>query len=405
MTRNEPPTTPPCYRWTALASLLACTACTTDDAPSSNDGASSGPRYVIATAVSSDSGATTYVAVLDSLDMDELDLDHAREFGGWSDMGVIGDWVFVSSGEGPEIERFTVNGDRQLEEAGQISFLSYTADANFYNQTLVSPTKAYLTTDSGFVVWNPTTLEITGTLPYPDVFAAREGIEPYMVLDRGAVVRGDRLYVTLAWTDTEELHMLPDSRIVVIDTKTDQVVDVLDAPCPDVMVADRNEAGDLYFSNWVYSPGATILFDESPTCAVRMKAGSEELDDWSFDFANETGHEGAVLAYIGDEHWLYSSFLGEKSAYDPESDDWFDWLFGDTWQLTAFTPKTGTSSDVTGIGRNGGGYYSSRFDGITHLLIPENSYTATSIYALDADGAATRKLHTNGWATRLFKLK
>jgi hypothetical protein len=111
------------------------------------------------------------------------------------------------------------------------------------------------------------------------------------------------------------------------------------------------------------------------------------------------------MTYIGGDRWLYSSFLGDPEAYDPETDEWFDWLFGDTWQLQTFDPTTGGSASVSGIGKNGGGYYSARLDGTMHLLIPEEGYTKTTVYGLDANGAATRKLHTNGWATRLFKLR
>lgn len=385
--------------------LLASVGCSNDDGSSHGDQTPTEDLYVIATAVSDDSGANTYVAVLDSLAGEALDLSRAREFGGWSDMGVIGDWVFVSSGESPEIERFSVDANRELVDVQKVSFGNYTDDANFYNQILVNPNKAYLRSDSEFVIWNPTTLEITGTLPYPEIVAPKEGIEPYVALDRGAVVRGDRLYITLAWTDTQELNMLSQSHIIVIDTTKDKVVEVLDVPCPDIMVADRDDAGNLYFSNWVYSPGATLLYGDSPACAVRMKVGSDELDQWRFAFSEATGHEGAVMTYIGQDRWLYSSFLGDPDAYDPETDDWFDWLFGDTWQLQTLDPTKGTSSAVSGIGKNGGGYYSARIDGAMHLLIPENSYTETSIYGLDADGVATRTLHTSGWATRLFKLR
>jgi hypothetical protein len=362
-------------------------------------------RYVIATAVTDDSGgASTYVAVLDSLEADELDLSRASEFGGWSDMGVIGEWIFVSSGEAAEIERFTVNEDLLLEAAGAISFSNYTSDANFYAQELVSPTKAYLATGSEFVIWNPSTLEITGTLAFPDDVQPRDGIEPNLAVDRGAVVRGDRLYATLTWTDTENLNMLPDSRIVVVDVENDEVVDVLEVPCPDLNVADSDEEGNLYFSNWVYSPGATLLYGDEPACVVRIPAGSEQLDSFRYDYADATGHEGAVMSYLGDGKWLYSTFLGDPAEHDPD-DDWFDWLFGDTWQLDVLDVDNGTTTKVSGIPQNGGGYYASRFDDVTHVLIPEESYTATSVYALDSNGKATRKLHTRGWSTRLFKLK
>jgi hypothetical protein len=359
---------------------------------------------VLSTAVSTDSGSTTYVALLDNLEPQQLDLTRAREFGGWSDLAVIGGRVFVSSGEAPEVYRFNVGVGRELEDDGVISFASYVGDANFYNQEVVSPSKAYLVGENEFVIWDPSTLTVTGTLPFPEL-PAREGIEPFVALDRGGVVRDGRMYVAVTWSDTENLNMLPDSRIIVIDVERDQVVDVLTAPCVDLSVADSDEQGNLYFSNWVYSPGATLLYGDGRACTVRIGAGASTLDDWSLSYADITGREGAALAYAGEGKWLYSSFLGDPALYNPQTDDWFDWLFGDTWQLEVLDPVARTSTAVTGMPKNGGGYYSARFDGVTHVLVPGDSYQSTSIHALGADGTITDEIDTVGWATRLFKVR
>lgn len=362
------------------------------------------PVYVLSTAVSTDAGSTTYVALLDHLRSQELDLSRAREFGGWSDLAVIAGQVFVSSGEAPEVYRFEVTPELQLADAGQISFANYVGDANFYNQEVVGASKAYLLGENEFVIWNPSTLEVTGTLGLPEL-PAREGIEAYVALDRGAVVRDGRMYVAVTWSDTENLNMLPGSRILVIDVERDQIVGFLDAPCVDLSVADRDEQGNLYFSNWVYSAGATLLYGDSSACSVRIPAGSEALDDWSLKFADVTGREGAVLGYVGEGKWFYSSFLGDAAAYNPQTDDWFDWLFGDTWQLEVLDPATRTSQVISGLPRNGGGYYSARFDGVTHVLVPGDGYSTTSIHALGADGTITHEIDTPGWSTRLFKLR
>jgi hypothetical protein len=63
------------------------------------------PRYVIATAVSTDESSTTYVKTVPRLDGKKLSLADAREFGGWSDMKVLGRWVFVSGGEESTVQR------------------------------------------------------------------------------------------------------------------------------------------------------------------------------------------------------------------------------------------------------------------------------------------------------------
>lgn len=62
----------------------------------------------------------------------------------------------------PTVWRFTIDDDGRSVDEGIIDFGNYVNDANFYNQTLVSETKAYLIGEGEYIVWNPTTFEITG---------------------------------------------------------------------------------------------------------------------------------------------------------------------------------------------------------------------------------------------------
>jgi hypothetical protein len=98
----------------------------------------------------------------------------------------------VSHAEAPVVSRFSVGAEGALVDAGSISFANYVNDATFYSQEVVSATKAYLLGEGELIVWNPSTLEITGTLTLPEL-PAREGIQPYVALDRGAVARDGQL--------------------------------------------------------------------------------------------------------------------------------------------------------------------------------------------------------------------
>jgi len=42
---------------------------------------------------------------------------------------------------------------------------------------------------------------------------------------------------------------------------------------------------------------------------------------------------------------------------------------------------------------------------VTHVLVPGDSYSTTSIHALSADGTITHEIDTLGWSTRMFKLR
>ncbi len=387
---------------TALPLLVGLLAACSNAEKGAEGAESSGPLYATATSISTDSGSTTYVRVFSEFE-DELDLKTAREFPGWADLGTSGKYLFVSSGEGPTVERFTIGSAGGLEAAGKIDFGNHVQDASFYNQTIVSETKAYLVGDGEYIVWNPTSLEIVGTIPFPDDIVEREGIPGYVGMDRAAVLRDGLLYHTASWSDTESLKFLPDSRIIVLDTEKDEIVSVLTANCPDLAIADRDEVGNLYFSNWVWAPGALLTKGPS-TCAVRIPAGQDELDDWSLKYAEASGYEGATLGYLGNGSWIFSSFKNELASY-AEGDDPFDWLFGNFWELSTIDPETLETAPVSGLPQNGGGYYMSRFDDLSHLLIPGDGYTTTTISSVDDSGVATKLMHTEGWATRLFRVR
>jgi hypothetical protein len=382
-------------------SLLACG----DDKESA--GATLGAKYVLASGVSTDEGSTTYVTLLDSLDAQEgeVDFSKAREFAGWCDMRVIGDAVYVSRDEDPVVERFSVE-DGALVADGTIGFDQYSTTAQFYSQIVVSPTKSYLFTESKtHVVWNPTTMEITGTFTLPDQ-ELREGIAPSVGYDRAAIVRGNRVFAAVNWTDYENFILTPTSRIMVIDTDTDQVLNTFEVPCPNLDGVTSDEAGNLYFSNWVYSPGGTLVNQGAKACAVKIPAGQEQIDPaWTLTFADITGgHEGAALRYMGDGKALISVFYEDKKPYDPNVDEIFNWVFSDSWKFWMLDLETRTATPVETLGWHAGGYYESLIDNEMFLLVPGAGYATTDIYLLKGDASNEHRLKLRGWSTRLFPL-
>lgn len=384
----------------AVLALLGC-----DDDAKKAEASGDLPRYVIATAVSDAETSNTYVKTVAKLDGQELDLSDAREFGGWSDMKVIGGWVFVSGGEEPIVQRFSVSKSGELQEAGRIGFSDYGDYADLYMHVLISPTKAYFATDTEYVIWNPTTLEITGTLPYPE-FPTRENIEPFVAMDRGTILRGDKLYHAVSWTDTETYEMTGDSRVMIVDVKQDEIVDVIDVPCPDLNVATEDGDGNLYFSNWVYSPAATLINDNAKACVAKIPKGKDAIDaDWTVTFADETdGHEGANVVFWGSGKALFSVFREAENTLE-DMDDIFDWLFGkNSWDYASIDLKTQEVKTLPQLGTQGGGFYAYQLDEKLVLLSPQEDYASTAFVTVDKNGEATEVLRTDGWSTRIYAL-
>lgn len=385
---------------------LAASACSTaqvEDPPAALRCAES--CYVVATAVSDEDGANTYVKVIDHVDQGELDLSDAREFPGWSDMRVVGGKVFVSSGEEPIVYRFSVSDDGSLVEDGQLHFGNYSSMAAMYLHAFVADDKAYMFGDAGeYVVWNPTTLEITGTIPLPEL-TERDGYPWSPAYDTGMIVRDGRLYHTVGFMDYDTLEMSATSAIVVTDVATDTVVDVLDADCPYLNFASQGPTGDLYFSNWVYSPAATLLYDAAPACMVTIPAGATTLDPAPFVFADVTGgYEAAALTMLEDGDALLSVFVDDNAAFDPQTDDVYAWIFGANWKSYRLDLAGGELTELPELGWHSGGYYTANFDDKDYVLLPGANYDSTVIYELGADGAVPVTT-TAGWSTRLYRVR
>jgi hypothetical protein len=398
------------------ATIIVQTPEANQPAPDGSNGASGAEAslqpqlalYAIATVVSGPKESNMYLRVLDSLEpQEDLDLSSAREFPGWSDVKVSGGKLFVSSGEGPTVMRFGVNERRELIEEGRISFGAYAADASMYTQAFISETKAYLAVGANeYVVWNPSTLTITGTITGPEI-APVGAAEAAPAQDRGMVVRGQRLYHSINWFDYENYAMPASSRVVVIDTDADTIIDSIDAPCPYLEPGTVDEGGNIYFSNWVYSPAATLVNDQARACAVRIPAGSDSLDpDFQLAFADVTdGHEAAAMEYLGGGKALLSVFHEENQAFDRAVDHPSDWLFGANWRFAMLDLETRESREIDALGWHSGGYYANEIQGQDYILVPGPNYESTQLYRLSEAGDVTRILGTSGWSIRLIELR
>ncbi len=367
-------------------------------------------KYLVVTAVSTEESEATYVKTVDSLDAAQISNEGAREFDGWSDAGVLGRWIFVSNAETAIVSRYAINEDGTIgQEATTLSFAEHGQSAPMYYNVFLSETKAYLLVDATtYVIWNPTDMTITGTLPLPSL-PERDGIVPTPAFDRGMIVRGNRMFHAVAWTEYSEFETLAESNILVVDLDQDEVIATLTATCPDLDGGTVDDDGNIYFSNWIYSPAATLLKGDAKACVVKVPAGSEQLDAaWKLTYAEVTGgHEGAAFRYVGGGKALFSVFYEDHTPFDPNAPeaDPGEWVFADNWRFSRIDLATRVVEEVTDIDWNSGASYPVKVGSDTYLLVPRSSYEATTAYKLAADGSATRSIETQGWSTRLFVLE
>jgi hypothetical protein len=313
--------------------------------------------------------------------------------------------VFVSSGESPEVTKFTVAEDGSLVEAGRISFAAYgEVDAAFWSNTFVSPTKSYMINGTAeYVIWNPSTMEITGTLALPALEPRPDLLVRAGTMDRSNVIRDGLLYQPMYWSDEDYARFAPDSRIVVIDLATDQIVRVIEAPCAGLDVGTQDASGDLYFSPWtsgVYSP---LVLATPANCVARIRAG-ETTATAAFTFASVAdGREGAAVRAAGDGRLVFPIFHDERVDLGGATDPWE--LIGEAnWRLWAYDPSTTAASMIGSVDWNSGATYAFEIDGRSYVLVPAADYASSRVYALDGVNG-TPVFDTRGWAMRLFKVR
>jgi hypothetical protein len=368
-----------------------------------------GPRYAIATQIygADFSSSTSFVRLLSSLDASEIELGVAREYNGRATVGSVGGWLYVMDGEQPVIDRFAVAADGTLTLEAQLSFanygMPYWAIAPWGN-TMVSPTKAYLSNpaDGSLLVWNPTTMQIVGEIPLP-VTASPElelQVSP-------AHLRGDRLFILFSWAnwDTFEFSSVPQ-QLAVYDTTSDRVLGVVEETrCPAIYSAPfEDEAGDLYFSNHVWSPMETLLKGAPQSCSLRVPSGEEAFDaTWQLRYADVAGgREGAVLRYLGNGMALADIFYDERvkisAATDPTA-------LGESsnWRLWSVDLRAGTGAPIEGLDFKPGGYNDVHVGGRSFILMPSADYARTTAYEL-VDGKALRRFGIRGLSSHMVEL-
>lgn len=391
-----------------LAALLA--GCGDDEDKKPDEPGTEGPVYSLATSVFSQAGSATYVSVFDSLDVTGLDLTKAREHSGFATIGAVDGKLFVGAGEAPEITRYTIGTDGALTEAGKLSFANFgLASAPLYLNHFVDSTSAYMSLEeTKRIVWNPSTMQIGGgAVEAPGLAREREGLVAKSSYDRARVVRDGYSFQSFYWTDGDYYDFLPSSQIAVYSNENDSLVKLIDAPCPGLDVATQDEAGNLYFSNWVFSAAAPVLEDDAPaTCMVRIKKGELDLDTgWTKNLsASVGGRQTAAFRYLANGVGVVAVFHAENVTIDDTTEPSVI-TSGNHWKLWRVNLETGAAAPVEGLDFIAGGYYAFRIEGRTFLLLPTADYAKTAVWELGVDGAAVKRFETAGWAYQFVKVR
>lgn len=355
------------------------------------------------------STSTSYVPVVSSLDVDEVSIDDAKELNGRASSAVVGEWLFLASSSEPVVTRYTVDDEGRLSEDGRLNFSNYGVPEHFsidsWGAVFVNEEKAYIFngSDGSHIVWNPSTLEITGEIPGPDVV-----VEGYN-LESVAIVRGDRMYRVFTALNYDTWEFLAEPQyMAVYDVESDELVDLVEETrCPQLYSRPFvDESGDIYFSGWVWTPGLTLTSDYPKSCALRVKSGEDDFDrDWQLDFAADLtdGREAGIMRYLGNGKALLDVFYDERADINDETDAQ-ELSNTPNWRLWTVDLEAMTGAPVEGLDFKAGGYTDVQVDGRTFLMVPNENYSRTTAYEV-IDGEAVETFEIEGSSYQMVRVR
>jgi hypothetical protein len=395
-----------------LLSALALGACGgDDDSGGGGAGGGGGALYAVMYEVYDDVGSNSYLSLLESLDIEEVDVTRAREFGGGrAFIQEYGGKLFVGDASAPTVTRYAVSEEGELVAEGTISFANYGLDAgqfDAWNVTFIDPDKAYLLDfkEGTTIIWDPSTMEIVGDIPPPDGIL-REGLS---LEGTPGVVRDGLLLRTFNWVDYDTAVYSTDFLLAIYDVATDELLEVVEetrCPVPGNLV-HQDEAGNIYFSNWIWPVAGTIMNDAPSPCVLRVNAGERQFDPaWTFRYGDIAGgRQGAMFTYLDSGRALASVFYEEETSFDETTDPW-EYVGSLNWRIWSVDLEVGTGAPLDGIDFNGGAFTPVELDGRLFLMIPggADENWATQIHEV-ADGSASPRVKLPGWSYQLVKVR
>jgi hypothetical protein len=239
--------------------------------------------YALTTQVFGETETQSYVLLTRTLDSKtSLSLDHAVvEIAGRAlGTGPEGSGALFVAGElGPTITRYDLNaGGDDLSGGNSVSFLGkgITSFGEYGGQfQYASAKKAYWFDGptAQIVVWNPTTMKVTGSVALTSLAHAEETLS----FTAAPIWKGDKLYTFAAWR--KGLAITPRLAVVVLDTSKDSATIVEDTRCGYVRDGVLENDGQLYVATEAFGSAAHYLNAANPPpCLLRFDTAKNEFD-------------------------------------------------------------------------------------------------------------------------------
>ncbi|MFB6265123.1 MAG: hypothetical protein ABEL76_16105, partial [Bradymonadaceae bacterium] len=262
--------------------------------------------------------------------------------------------------------------------------------------------------DRGMIVWNPKEMKIESTIKLDQLEKEVDGKPICQGFRRATVQRGKYVFKPFNWAGPDYYEYASTSKIAIIDTESDEVEKILEADCPGLGVGTRDEAGNIYFTNWVSTSAAPVIEGEEKShspCAVRIDAGEMEInEEWTRDLEEMTGGREVNAMRILDGSVAIAAVLDEERVDPGPKTDPKEITYANNWELWRLDLEEGTGSKVPNTGYIAGGFYAFEVDGKTIVTLPNADYSRTTAYEVPVEGPAKKRFSVEGWVYQLVEL-
>jgi len=394
----------------AASLMAACGNSNDDSATNSSPRATDRPAFVAATRVWDDTTTTSYFHVLPGIDASvEVDPGQALEVPGPAKLFAYGElgWFAVGDGESPTITRYTLSPDGKLAPGVSISLLDYGVSDLWDSLYFASADKAYYPDahNSQLIVWNPTRMEVTGSISLPET--ARDGYLSYYGVT--PIRRGSELLFSVGWFDWLETDtILPETGLVVLDTKTDEVrrFDV-DPRCAGVTHAVELDSGDAYFVSSALAGAAHRLGRlETAPCALRVGRDADAFDE-DFELALGSLTDGAIAgepASAGGDALFLRVLDDDEVTVASESRTW-DVTGQPAWRWVRWDVTRGELTPLTDLAPSTADVFWFRVEDKVFASETAPDYSKTTLIDLTAELGQRRALTLPGFLQNIARVR
>lgn len=290
----------------AIAALvLTFTACSSDDDNSADPDPNPGGEdlYGVFWRVDNPDGRTNYVSLVEGIENGNVDPSNALEVSGKSRFFAPedADYFVIADGEDLTFTRYNIGENGQdITEGGKFSVSNEGVTSLQKRNVFLSETKAYYidNTQGQIIIWNPETMEITGSFGLPPEFA--DGYQGYSTqLGFGKYqLDGNRLIIPVGWVNFQAQTHLDKTGLAIVDVQQDEVLSYSEDDRVALAVEPAfMDNGDVYFGvSERYAFSKEARSQDHSGGILKVASGSNEFDqNYDPDFMAQIDGESIGL--------------------------------------------------------------------------------------------------------------